>query len=138
MTDVNKIIPRPRQWEALRADEARISGPIVMVNLLRFKPQGGAQAYNRYLKAAQPVGQRLGARHLMFLACEQLAIGPEGERWDAVLIVEYPSLKAFLDMNRDKEYQAAALIRRQGLEDTRLIMATPGAMVDGWAVIPQP
>lgn len=41
--------------------------------------------------------------------------------WDKVIIAEYPSIDAFLEMQRDTTYQAAVPYRTDALEDSRLI-----------------
>ena len=41
---------------------------------------------------------------------------------DKVLISEYPSIDAFLEMQRNKSYFAAVPYRTEALEDSRLIV----------------
>ena len=48
------------------------------------------------------------------------------EDWDESLVVEYPSTAAFIDMQRDKGYQAVAPLRTEALADSRL-----------WAIAPE-
>ena len=45
-----KLTPTVEEIEALR--KTIPPGPVVIVNLLKFKPQGGREAYVRYLKEA--------------------------------------------------------------------------------------
>lgn len=92
--------------------------PVVMVNLLQFRADGGRERNLRYAQDVVPHIQRVGATVSYAGAPPQQVIG-EGERpwWDAILIVEYPSPAAFLDMVTDAEYlkvrehRAAALDR---------------------------
>ena len=42
------------------------------------------------------------------------------EDWDDILLVEYPSIAAFFEMQRDKDYQAIVHHRTEGLSDSRL------------------
>jgi hypothetical protein len=44
------------------------------------------------------------------------------EDWDEVILAKYPSLKVFLEMNRDPEYLKIIHYRMDGIEDSRLIM----------------
>lgn len=42
------------------------------------------------------------------------------ENWDLILLVEYPSKQAFLEMAADPEYRKAAANRTAALTDSRL------------------
>jgi uncharacterized protein (DUF1330 family) len=114
------ITPTEEQLEQLR--NASDGGPIVMVNLLRFKPDGG-EAYGRYAAAVAPMLEQVGGRILNTVACRQAVIGPEEERWDAVALVEYPSVQAFLNMVENPDYVATHEHREAGLADSRLILS---------------
>jgi uncharacterized protein (DUF1330 family) len=108
--------PSAAQIAALAARPAE--APVVMVNLLQFRAEGGRERYLRYAQEVAPHIQRVGATVRYAGASAQQVIG-EGERpwWDAILIVEYPSPAAFLEMVTDEEYlkvhehRAAALDR---------------------------
>jgi uncharacterized protein (DUF1330 family) len=52
-------------------------------------------------------------------------IAPEGEAWDEVLLVQYPSRAAFLQMIARPDYQAAVPHRRAALLDSRLLATRP-------------
>lgn len=93
-----------------------LEGPVVMLNLLRFAPDGGAEAYARYAEAAQPFLERVGASVRFMGNVAATVIG--GEEWDEVVLVEYPSKQAFLDMIGDPEYPHE--IRAGALVDSRL------------------
>lgn len=116
---------------ALAADR-----PVVMLNLLRFRdvadysmhpdlasgdPVSGAEAYQRYGAAAQPHLGEVGASVEYFASCGPTVIGPEGERWDMILLVRYPSPAAFMAMVTKPEYQALAGHRAAALADSRLV-----------------
>jgi uncharacterized protein (DUF1330 family) len=53
-----------------------------------------------------------------------VVIGEDADRWDSVVLVEYPSRRAFLDMVSSPEYQAIAGRRTDALTDSRLIACT--------------
>ncbi|HEY2771656.1 MAG TPA: DUF1330 domain-containing protein [Solirubrobacteraceae bacterium] len=116
------ITPTEEQFEQLRS--AADGGPIVMVNLLRFKP-GGAEAYGRYAAAVAPLLEQVGGRIVNTVACRQAVVGPEDERWDVVALVEYPSVQAFLQMVENPDYLATHEHREAGLADSRLILSSP-------------
>lgn len=93
-------------------------GPIVMLNLLKFKPDGGAELYDRYSSVAGRLVIEIGGKILYYGSQIMPVIGHE--EWDAVLLVQYPSRKAFLSMIADERYQSAARFRHEALIDSRL------------------
>jgi uncharacterized protein (DUF1330 family) len=95
--------PTPEQFAALAARPA--DAPVVMVNLLQFRADGGRQSYLRYVQEAGPHLERVGGTVRYAGVSPTVVIG-EGEKpwWDAILIVEYPSPAAFLDMVTNEEY----------------------------------
>jgi uncharacterized protein (DUF1330 family) len=92
-----------------------------MVNLLRFRPDGGAETYGRYAAAAAPHLDRVGGRVVFAAAAQDSVIGPEAPEWDLVLGVEYPSRAAFLAMVADPDYLHVHELREEALADSRLI-----------------
>ena len=48
-------------------------------------------------------------------------IAPEGEQWDDVLLVRYPSKDAFAAMLADPEYKEATRHRTAALREARLV-----------------
>ena len=105
--------------------------PLVMLNLLRFRdvadypdpePQvSGREAYEHYGAVVQPFLAGVGGRLVWQGAAHESLIGPQEERWDACLLVEYPSKAAFLEMVGNPEYQAITVHRTAALADSRLI-----------------
>ena len=101
-------------------------GPVVMVNLLKFKKiteagEPGRVAYERYGRNVLPFLKKIGARVLWLGTVERVFIGVERDRWDEVLLVEYPSRKAFLGMISMPDYQEVHRDREAALEDSALI-----------------
>ena len=110
--------------------------PIVMLNLLRFRqdadysassdlapaePISGADAYAIYGAAAMPHLEAAGASVVVQGGTAATVIGPPGEHWDAVVLVRYPNIGAFLTMVQNPEYIALAGHRTAALLDSRLI-----------------
>lgn len=91
--------------------------PIVMLNLLRFLPDGGRERHREYLQMAEPILARFGAR-IVFRG-DGLAVLTAGDvqGWDAVLLVQYPRRTAFKEMVEDPEYQAAFQVGKSALAD---------------------
>jgi uncharacterized protein (DUF1330 family) len=121
--------PTPEQLEQLAGADG--DGPVVMLNLLRFKERAdgidaadgitGAEAYGRYAAAVTPHLARVGARVLFGGASQGSVIGPASPEWDLVLAVRYPSRGAFLAMVSDPEYLRAHEHRAAAVSDSRLI-----------------
>lgn len=82
--------------------------PIVMLNLLRFRPDGGRERYAAYLEVAGPLVARYGAE-IVYVGEGLPALSAEtGQAWDAVALVRYPSRRAFADMVQDRDYREKA------------------------------
>jgi uncharacterized protein (DUF1330 family) len=92
-------------------------GPVVMLNLLDFKP-GGVERYREYAEAVAPLIERVGARLVYAGNALSPVIGPT--KWDSVLLVEYPTRQAFLDMIGSPEYAAIAHLRTEAVERSEL------------------
>ena len=99
--------------------EIDIEGPIHMLNMLRFKADGGREKYREYGKHNAALLAKVGGKPISRSDARATLIG--GEEWDEILVVEYPSRKAFLDMVLSKEFQQAKHMRQEALEDSRLI-----------------
>ncbi|WP_368517969.1 DUF1330 domain-containing protein [Rhizobium sp.] len=94
--------------------------PVVMLNLLRFKADGGRQRYLDYLAMAGPIVARYGAE-ILFAGDGATALCAEpGQSWDAVALVRYPKRSTFVDMIADPAYAVADPIRMSALEEAVL------------------
>ena len=109
--DINAMGPTPEQMAAFTALP---DGPIVMVNLLKFKPDGGAAEYAQYGAKVGPLLQKVGAKILFSGEAKVCLIG-QGD-WDMIALVEYPDKMALLQMSQSPEYQAIHHHRAAGLE----------------------
>jgi uncharacterized protein (DUF1330 family) len=127
------VDPTKEQFQAFRALPR--TGVIHMLNLVRLRksasyPDGrsasGEEAYRTYAEAIAPMLTKVGGKFHWVGRFEQTLIGPPGESWDHVFIVEYPSADAFLAMLRDPAYTEAVQHRQAAVEDSRLIRISPG------------
>lgn len=106
--------PEPPNQEGFDDLTGRIDeGPVTMLNLLAFKPDGGRERYLEYGEAVVPLLERAGGRVLFQGEASPVLLG--GESWDLVLLVEYPTRRAFLEMIQSPEYQAIAHLRTEAL-----------------------
>ena len=96
-------------------------GPVVMLNLLRFKPDGGRETYARYAGALERTFlPRYGAEVMYAGDGHQAMVAENGQAWDAVLLVRYSTRAAFSEMVRDPEYQQVTSLRTKALEEAVL------------------
>jgi len=117
------IQPTAEQLQAITSSP--IEGPVVMLNLLRFRSGGGRASYDRYGEAVQPLLEKAGAEVVWYGEGDSVVIGDDSvDAWDAVILVRYPSREAFLGMVLSPEYHAIGELRTEGLDDSRLIACT--------------
>lgn len=125
-----------REQLAAFAERMPAATPILMLNLLRYREQAdypadsgqppcsGREAYARYSRTALAKVRGVGGEVEILASAHATLIAPEGERWDSILLVRYPSKEAFLSMLADPEYRAATVHRTAALADSRLIGST--------------
>lgn len=89
-----------------------------MLNLLRFKPDGGRERYEEYGAAVAPLLDKVGGRIAWLGEASPPLLGAES--WDLVALVEYPSRHAFLDMISSDEYRAIEHLRSEALDKGEL------------------
>ena len=106
------------QFKTLIGDSPE--GPIVMINLLRFKGEAGRVSYMRYLELVEPLMTQRGCRFTYWGMAKATVIGPE--QWDMAVLGEYPTRAVLLEMLMSPEYAAIAQYRQEALEDSRLIL----------------
>lgn len=105
-------------------------GPVVMVNLVRFRERSldgngsGWDAYSRYSKGDMPLLKKVGGTIIWAGNVEGAVLGDLGEgRWDWVVLVHYPSRAAFLEMMTSPEYALINGDRENGVEDHVILAA---------------
>ncbi len=111
-------IDRPNQDAFAAFSERAGDGPVYMLNLLEFRPDGGAERYAEYGEAVAPLLARAGGKPVFAGRPSESLIG-EGE-WDLMLLVSYPTRQAFLDMVSSPEYQAIEHLRTDALVRSEL------------------
>jgi uncharacterized protein (DUF1330 family) len=106
-------------------------GPVVMLNLLKYKERSdagdrtGEAEYRSYGDAAVTMIEARGGRVLWAGRADQILIGDPAQDWDHVLLVQYPSRAAFVDMVVQPTYQEAHRHRESGLERTLVVACSP-------------
>jgi hypothetical protein len=113
-----------------------ITGPVVMLNLLRFReiadysadpalapatPISGAAAFDRYIAHTLPYLRESGGEILFLGAGGRFLIGPAEERWDQAMLVRQSSVQSFMAFADNAGYRAGLGHRTAALEDSRLL-----------------
>ncbi|ATS23253.1 DUF1330 domain-containing protein [Xanthomonas phaseoli pv. phaseoli] len=88
---------------------------IVMLNLIRFQPDGGRQCYHQYLRLAEPILARFGAQIVFSGDGLPVLTAGQAHPWDAVTLVRYPDRSAFKQMIADAAYQQAFEVGRSAI-----------------------
>lgn len=124
MEVVNEVWPDEAQMNAM--NDPGPDGPIVMVNLLKFREHAqyrdgretgltGREAYQLYGQAVGRILPDYGARLLFAGDVTFLSLGRCEPLWDEVALVEYPSRAALRDMAASPEWREASVHREAGL-----------------------
>ena len=118
------VNPTGREMKQLLTDDP--GGPVVMLNLLRFRP-GGEVSYQEYSRhVSERFLERYGAEVLYSGKGSTALVAEDGQTWDAVLLVRYPSREAFSRMVADPEYQEVTHLRTEALAEAVLQATVPG------------
>ena len=112
------IDPTGQSLKQFLADDP--DAPVVMLNLLRFA-EGGRESYDKYAQALSDTFlPRYGGEVLYAGDGGTPLVAEQGQDWDAVLLVRYPSREAFSRMVADPEYQDVTQLRTQALTEAVL------------------
>jgi len=101
--------------------------PIVMLNLLRYDGDEGRAKYMEYAGHTVAHLERVGGEVLYFGDAATPLVPNDGEQWDAVILVKYPSRNKFLEMVMHPEYQKITHLRTEALADAVLQPTAPMA-----------
>ena len=88
------------------------NAPVVMVNLMRFRERSldgdgsGWDAYLRYSALTVPMIKARGGTLLWTGDAKAVALGrQDGNQWDYLALVYYPTVSAFIDMMTSQDYE---------------------------------
>lgn len=113
-----------------------IQGPVVMLNLMRYRsvadysaapemapksPISGEAAYRLYMDHTLPFLLKSGGEVLFYGKGGSYLVGPTDEWWDAAMLVRQASIASFLAFASDREYLLGMAHRTAALEDSRLL-----------------
>jgi hypothetical protein len=133
---MRKCYLEPEQQAAVALFSRNIQGPVVMLNLLRFReiadysadpelappaPVSGRQAFQKYIEHTQPLLHARSGEILFLGNGGHFFIGPPDEQWDLVMLIKQNSLADFLAFASDTAYLAGIGDRSAALSDARLL-----------------
>ena len=110
--------------------------PFALINLLQYKEWAdypaetvterltGQQAYEHYAELSVPIINKVGGVPMWRGDFGVNLIGPEDEKWDEMLIMQYPTRGSFERMLADPDYQSILFHRTAAVKDSRLYGAT--------------
>ncbi|WP_199100520.1 DUF2239 family protein [Dyella sp. ASV21] len=114
----------------------QLSGPVVMLNLLRFRaiadysaspalapssPIRGADAFQRYIAHTLPFLRESGGDIAFLGEGGAWLIGPSEERWDMAMLIRHRDASTFLGFASHAAYLAGMGHRIAAIEDARLL-----------------
>jgi uncharacterized protein (DUF1330 family) len=121
-------------------DTFKGQGKIVMLNLLKYKTiadytgiavsniqkdKTGKETYQYYKKQVEKIFEKTKVGNILYYGESQdFLIGPQDEKWDAVILVEYDSIEVFVNFVESEAYQKITGHRKASLEDSRLLPAS--------------
>ena len=108
--------------------------PVVMVNLMRFRERSldgdgsGWDACLRYSSLTVPMIKARGGTLLWTGIASTVALGrPDGNQWDYLALVYYPTVAAFIDMMTSADYETRCDPHRRNGCAEHVIIATKEA-----------
>jgi len=119
---MSKIISNPDQFKAL--EQNNNSNSFIMLNLLKFKGSEGKRLYAKYVKESAIFVEKAGAE--VFYLGKPIEMLNGSEEWDMIMLVKYPSRKAFIEMTGNSEYLKIHNYREDAVE--RAVLYTTDEM----------
>lgn len=104
-------------------DARRDEGPVMLLNLLRFKPDGGKELYDEYRRANAPLRDRFGIRTVFEADLAESLIGEA--RWHRAFVMAYSSRQMMVDMLDTPLYRENEDLRTRALEASELHAMDP-------------
>ena len=90
--------------------------PVVVLNLLKFKPGDSLKRYREYAARVWDAFDDVGLESIYAGYLKEQSQGDIGD-WDAVLLARYPSRQVCYEMFRSDKYQAISHLREDALDN---------------------
>jgi hypothetical protein len=133
---MDKYFLEPTQESGAALFSRNISGPVVMLNMLRLneiadysatpqlareKPISGREAFQRYITHTMPFLKESGGEVVLLGDGGQFFIGPVDDPWDVVMLVKQNTLVSFMEFASNTEYLVGMGHRTAAVLDSRLL-----------------
>ena len=92
------------------------TGPVVVLNLLKFKPGDSLKRYLEYAARVWDAFDDVGLEVICAGYLKEQIQGDVGD-WDAVLLARYPSRQICYEVFRSDKYQAISHLREDALDN---------------------
>jgi uncharacterized protein (DUF1330 family) len=138
--------PTAQQVETVRQN-ADLDAPFDMVNLIKYRPlavyssdednalgRTGREAYKAYTDIVLPMIAELGGSIAYRAANQNQFVGHAGQDYDDIIIVSYPSRRAYLEMFDTETYKGALKHRKAGLEYRVLHQVETKSTFSNWTL----
>lgn len=118
------LTPDLAQCERIRSEAGE--GPIITLNLVRFRPDG-REPFAAFVRISAPLLDKARADVLFMGNAGPLVAGRAGdELWDLCALVRFPDIDRFLTMITDPTYQIEGRrLREQALERVIWLLTYP-------------
>lgn len=118
------LTPDLAACEAIR--DAAGPGPVVLLNLLRFREPDGRARFAEYSAISGPLVQKVGGELVYMGEAGPIVAGAQA--WDSVILIRFESIERFLDLLTDATYQSEGRrLREAALERTLWMVTHPPA-----------
>ena len=119
------LTPDLDRCERIRSEAG--AGPIITLNLVRFRPDGGREKFDEYARISGTLLEKARADLLFMGNAGPLVAGRAGdEHWDLVALVRFANIDRFLAMVTDPTYQIEGRrLREESLERVIWLVTYP-------------
>jgi len=119
------LTPDLAYCEKIRSEAGE--GPIVTLNLVRFRREGGREKFDEYGRISGTLLEKARADLLFLGNAGPLVAGRAGdEEWDLVAIVRFANIDRFLAMITDPTYQIEGRrLREESIERVIWLISYP-------------
>lgn len=118
---ISTLRPNKNQLKALSASDNQNS--FAMLGMMKFKTEGGREAYLKYMAESAPFYEKVGAEVVYFGKANEWVYG--SDEWDVVMMIRYRSRRAFLQLANDPGYLEAHEYLAEAQEKTVLLALDP-------------
>jgi uncharacterized protein (TIGR02246 family) len=122
-TEGAALVPTPAQVASLRTHPGYATEPFVVTNLLAFNDVRGRQLYfGEYAPRALELIRSHGGEIVWAGEVDEVFAATAWESWDDMILVRWPSRRAFVEAFESSEYASLQSARESGLARTVMLL----------------